>query len=205
MGKPATRPPRRLSSDDRRRQLTDIAYSMVAHEGSDSISLDEIAERADVTRNLLYHYFPRGRRDILLAAARRCGDDLTRGFTTDPELSLEERLARNFAIFFDHAERRSDAWRVLLLTRNSADPEVRAIGDDYRERIVTGVASNHFGTEQPPELARVALRSFMAFSETALDEWSRTDVPREQILAMLGRTLVALVAATKDIEQGAEA
>ena len=63
----AKRSPRRLSRDARRDQLIDVAMPLVAEHGLSGFSLDELAQRADVTRNLLYHYFPRGRLDVFLA------------------------------------------------------------------------------------------------------------------------------------------
>lgn len=198
MAAPHPEAPRRLAPDDRRRQLTEIAYGMVAAAGSDQVSLDEIAKRAGVTRNLLYHYFPRGRRDLLLAAVDRSGEDLTRDFITDPGVPLDQRLARNFARFFDHAVEQTDAWRILMMTRSSPDEEVRGLAGVYREKIISGVAMNHFGTAEPPELGRIALESFLAYSEHALDAWRGSDIPRQQILELLGRTLVATVAAAKE-------
>jgi len=40
---------------------------VVADQGFTEFSLEEVAAHADVTRNLLYHYFPRGRPDVAVA------------------------------------------------------------------------------------------------------------------------------------------
>src|SRR3954470_8978160 len=93
----ATRAPRRLSSEARREQLAQIAQELVARDGHAGFSLDEVAERADVTRNLLYHYFPRGRLDLFLAAVRRGGEQIAGGWVVDEAIPREQRVAANFA------------------------------------------------------------------------------------------------------------
>ena len=100
---------RRLPPEQRRAQLADAALALAARQGQAGLSLDDVAERAGVTRNLLYHYFPRGRLDVFLAALTRAGDTLTGDFIVDPSRPLAERLAANTDRALEHAERGSDA------------------------------------------------------------------------------------------------
>ena len=62
------------------------------------------------------------------------------------------------------------------------------------------MALNHLGTDDPPPLARVALRAYLDFHQTALDEWRDSGLDREALLALLERTLTATVAAVRDAE-----
>jgi AcrR family transcriptional regulator len=193
---PAERAPRRLSSEARREQLATVAQELAARDGYASFSLDEVAERADVTRNLLYHYFPRGRLDLFLAAVHLGGEQLTSGWVTDIELSIEARLAANFGRMIEHAAAPSPAWLVYRQARAMGEPEVVEALGTYLERVVASVSLNHLGTEDPPPLARVAIGAYLAFAERALDEARELGVPRDQVLALLGETLVATIAAT---------
>ena len=189
---------RRLPPEQRRAQLAEAALEVAALQGYAALSLDEVAERAGVTRNLLYHYFPRGRLDVFLAALERAGDELTGDFIVDPEQPLAERLAANTARAIEHAARPSDAWVVARHARSAAEPEIQAVRERYRDAVVTGMALNHLGTADPPPLARVALRAYLDFHQTALDEWRDTDLDREALLALLERTLTATVAAARE-------
>ena len=72
-GGTAQRSPRRLARAARASQLVESAMPVIAEQGFSDFSLDEVAERADVTRNLLYHYFPQGRSDLAVAVAERAG------------------------------------------------------------------------------------------------------------------------------------
>ena len=188
---------RRLPPEQRRAQLVDAALALAARQGHAGLSLDDVAERAEVTRNLLYHYFPRGRLDVFLAALERAGDELTGDFIVDPELPLAERLAANTDRAIAHAERASDAWLVWRHARSAAEPEIQAVRDRYRDALVTGMALNHLGTADPPPLARVALGAYLDFHQTALDEWRDTELDRETLLMLLERTLTATVAAAR--------
>ena len=60
------------------------------------------------------------------------------------------------------------------------------------------MALNHLGTDDPSPLARVALRAYLDFHQTALDEWRDSELDREALLMLLERTLIATVAAVRD-------
>jgi AcrR family transcriptional regulator len=184
-----------MAPEQRRAQLVEAAMASAAARGYAGLSLDDVGERAGVTRNLLYHYFPRGRLDLYLAALERAGDELTGDFIVAPEQSLPERLAANTERAIQHAARASDAWLVWRHARAAAEPEILAVRDRYRDELVTGMSLNFLGTGDPAPLARVALRAYLDFHETALDEWRDSGLGRAALLAMLERTLSATVEA----------
>jgi len=189
------RPQRRLSKEARREQLVTAAMPVVAEQGFGDASLEEIAERADVTRNLLYHYFPRGRTDVVLAVVERAGAELSDDWVIDQELPLPERLAANFGRMLDHALAPSDAWRIYRRARSAGQPEIDEIVTRYAERVIASVALNHLRTADPPPLVHIALTGFVAYAEAALDEARTTRASREQVMQLLSDTLVATVRA----------
>src|SRR3954452_5945655 len=144
---------RRLSPEARREQLAEIAQELIAAEGYASFSLDAVAERAGVTRNLLYHYFPRGRLDLFLAVIERGGEQLTGGWVTDRDLPLPERQAANLARMLEHGRGPSSAWSGHRPAPAIADPEAQAMHNRYIGRVVEAVCLNNFGTARPPKLA----------------------------------------------------
>jgi AcrR family transcriptional regulator len=192
-------PRRRLPPAERKANLAQAALEVAAAQGYANLSLDDVASRAGVTRNLLYHYFPRGRLDVFLAALGRAGEELTGDWLTDADRPLDEKLEANFLRYVDAAEQPTDAWRVLLHARATADPEIERLRNGYRDAAVASIALNHLGTDDPPPLALIALRGFVDYAETALDEWRGTDLDREAVLGLLSRTLVATVAAARDM------
>ena len=171
---------------------------LIAESGLRDFSLDELAASADVTRNLLYHYFPRGRSDILVAVAERAGHELTDDWVTDESIPLPERMAMNFTRFIGHATTPTDAWRIHRLGRSAQEPELQEIIQRFEEVVISSVSLNNFGTPDPPPLARLAIKGFIAFSETVLDEARDSGVPEQQVLAMVAQTFRRTLQATAD-------
>ncbi len=195
---PSERQPRRLDRDARREQLIDAAVTVVAEHGHAGLSLDRVAERSGVTRGLIYHYFPRGRRDLFLAAVDRAGRELTEGWLTDTETPLEERLAANFSRFFEHALAPSEIWLVHRQAGLAGDPEVDRISGRYQAIVIAAVARNHFDSDDPPAPQRAALRAYLDFAERALDEWRELGLDPESLYPMLTATLLTVVASIRD-------
>lgn len=195
-----TGPAKRLPSAARREQLVRAARAVAAREGYGHTSLDEVAERAGVSRNLLYHYFPRGRLDLFLAAVELGGEELARDWVTDPEIPLEQRLAANLARVVEHAMEPSDAWLLYRQALGSGEPEVEELAERQRTLVVEGISQNHFGTTDPPPYAAVALRSYVAFAELALDQCRRRDLDSDVVTVMLTRTLLAVVEAAREAD-----
>ena len=145
-----TRTPRRLSKEARYQQLVELAMPIVAEQGFAEFSLEQLAERADVTRNNLYRYFPRGRPDIAAAVVREAGSELLAGWVTDPSLALDARLRANTAHIAKHAFGPSAAWRIHRKARAADQPEIAEIVADYLDTVVANIALNNLGTADPP-------------------------------------------------------
>lgn len=170
---------------------------IVARQGLGEFSLDAVAERAGVTRNLLYHYFPRGRADLGLAVVARAGEQLTRGWEVDEAVPLAERLAANFSRIMDHALAPTHAWRIHRMGRASPDPEVGALVDRFVEVVISSIAVNHLHTATPPALVRLTLRGFVAYTETVLEQARVAGLPRPAVADLLAQTLTATIGAAQ--------
>ena len=64
---------RRLSKQERRSQLVVLGIRLLETVPFHALSLDDVAERAGVSRSLLFHYFPT-KLDYLTAVVRGGGD-----------------------------------------------------------------------------------------------------------------------------------
>jgi AcrR family transcriptional regulator len=114
---PDTAPPRRrrLSRVERSREVLDAAESVIADRGIQASSMDEIAERAGVTKPVVYDHF--GSKDGLVAAlVLRAGADLA---TTVLEAVTaagdpESALAAGLAAYFQFMQDRRTSWSSLL-------------------------------------------------------------------------------------------
>jgi AcrR family transcriptional regulator len=184
-------PPRRLPPAQRREQLIDSALAIAAQEGHENLAFEKVANKAGVTRNLVYHYFPGGRQELLEAAVHRAGEQLSSGWVTDPEIPLAERLASNLNRMMDHAEQPTDAWQLYRQGRGAVDPKLLEIARVYRERVIGTIALNQLGTSEPPPIVRIALDGFLAYVETVIESALQQEMPREQVIELVGGTLMS--------------
>ena len=67
--------PGRLSRSERRLQLLRVAEALFSSEGYHHVSMDDIADRAQVSKPVLYRHFP-SKLDLYLAVVDECGRDL---------------------------------------------------------------------------------------------------------------------------------
>ena len=185
--------PKRLPPAVRREQLIDAALFIAAHEGYDNLAFEKVANQAGVTRNLVYHYFPGGRQELLEAAAHRAGEQLSSDWVTDPGVPLPERLATNLSRMMDHAEEPTEAWLLYRQGRGSVDPKLLEIMALYREKIITTISLNQLGTADPPRVVRIALDGFIAYAETVVEAALGEGLPRERVVELVGGTLAATV------------
>jgi AcrR family transcriptional regulator len=185
-----------MSRKARREQLVAVALPIAAERGFAGLSLEDVAARADVTRNLLYHYFPRGRQDLAAATVREAGRELSADWVIDDAVPLTERLAANFARVVDHALTPTDVWRVHRRARAADQPELSEIAAEYEEKVIASISLNHLGAPNPPPATRLALTGYLAFAEATLDQARATDVQRAQVIQIVRDALVATLSAT---------
>ena len=184
-------PPRRLPPAERRDQLIDCALAIAARDGYENLAFEAVANRAGVTRNLVYHYFPGGRQQLLEASVHRAGEQISSGWVTDPDVPLGERLASNLNRMIDHASEPTDAWRLYRQGRGTVDPALLEIARGYRERVIGNIALNQLGTTVAPPLVRIALDGFLAYVETVIESSIEKEIPREQVLELFSGTLMS--------------
>src|SRR3954470_11953884 len=184
-------PPRRLPPAERREQLIDSALALAAQEGHENLAFEAVANRAGVTRNLVYHYFPGGRQQLLEAAVHRAGEQLSSGWVTDPGVPLGERLVSNLNRMMDHAAEPTDAWQLYRQGRSLIDPTLLQISRQYRERVIGTIALNQLGTTEPPPIVRIALDGFLAYVETVIESAIEQEMPRDQVIELVSGTLMA--------------
>ena len=184
-------PPRRMRPAERRQQLIDAALTIAAKEGHENLAFEKVANRAGVTRNLVYHYFPGGRQELLEAAVHRAGEHLSSGWVTDPKIPLGERLQANLNRMMDHAEEPTDAWQLYRQGRATVDPRLLEIAREYREQVIGLIALNQLGSAEVPPIVRIALDGFMAYVETVIESAIEQEMPREQVIELVRGTLMS--------------
>lgn len=185
---------RRLTPDARRAELLRAGETVFTTKGYDDVSIEDIAEAAGVSKNLLYHYFS-GKRELYIATIRAAtGEMLER---TEPDLSLEpiERLRtsidEHIAYVEDHA-----AGYIKLLRGAAGDEEVEAILADARRRVVERTVEALPNAALTPRLV-LALHGWVAFIDQVSIAWlEERSLSRYDLREMLVHQFVAILAAS---------
>src|SRR4051794_39378317 len=182
----------RLDPEQRRRQILAAARGLFIENGYEQTSTGQIAAAAGVTRGLLHHYFG-SKRDLYLAVVEDGAELFPDSLSTETSgLAPAEVARRNLAVLLDSMENQRDLW--LSARGFSRDPELDAIADRPREKVIARIVFNQTGANDAPEELRFLLRCFLGLGDTAAREWLEHDrASREQVEAILFATLQALL------------
>jgi len=128
-------PRRRLSPDDRRAELLALGAEVFGKRPYDEVRIDEIAERAGVSRALMYHYFP-DKRAFFAAVVKGQADRLFETTNTPPtpgQNLFEEVRGGVLAYMQYHQEHPHAAWAAYVGLGRS-DPVLLGIDDEAKDR-----------------------------------------------------------------------
>jgi AcrR family transcriptional regulator len=117
----------RLPRPARRRQLLGAAQEVFVAQGYHAAAMDEIAERAGVSKPVLYQHFP-GKLELYLALLDESVEGLV-GTVRDALSSTtdnKQRVPATFQAFFDFVSSSGEAFRLVFESDLSNEPEVRA-------------------------------------------------------------------------------
>ena len=107
---------RRLSPEDRRAELLALGAEVFGKRPYDEVRIDEIAERAGVSRALMYHYFP-DKRAFFAAVVKDEADRLYEATNNEPVVGLtmfEEVRMGVLAYMAYHEQNPEAAWAAYV-------------------------------------------------------------------------------------------
>ncbi|WP_297737937.1 TetR/AcrR family transcriptional regulator [Nocardioides sp.] len=122
---------RRLSADDRRRQLVGIGLAMIIETPIQDLSLDQVAAEAGISRGLLFHYFPT-KTDFYLACISAAGRRILRNTAPDESASGADQVWGMVTAMVEQIERRRSFYLTLVHGSGVADPRVSEVYDSVR-------------------------------------------------------------------------
>jgi AcrR family transcriptional regulator len=185
-------PRRRMSAADRREVILDAALDEFALNGFHETSLEGVAERAGISKALIYEHFS-SKRDLHGALLGRYVHGLLEGVigaigTADPP---EERLRGGADAFLAWVEGNREPWRLMV--RSPADGAIVASGGHVQREIAHAIASLMQAdiTEEVEEgfsdvqfEVEMAAQQIVGSLRGLADWWdAHRDVPRERLLA----------------------
>jgi AcrR family transcriptional regulator len=166
---------RRLSPADRRAELLALGAEVFGKRPYDEVRIDEIAERAGVSRALMYHYFP-DKRAFFAAVVKDEADRLYEATNMDFATGLtmfEEVRIGVLAYMAYHQQNPEAAWAAYVGLGRS-DPVLLGIDEEAKNRqlehimtrigeVVAGVQEAKLESDVERDL-RVILNGWLAFT-----------------------------------------
>jgi len=186
---------RRMPAAERRKGILEAGLDVFAEGGYAETTLDEVAERAGVSKALIYEHFPSKRelyKEILETWVGELLGTVLAAATAAGEKS-EDRLVAGLDGLLVFVEERRDAWRLLI--RHRASDDVTETFDRLFEEVARII-----GAMMAPEMPRsllpegvefelvldVMARQLMGAVTAAANWWDEhREVAREQVLAMV--------------------
>jgi len=116
----------RLPRLARRRQLLDAAREVFVARGYHAAAMDEIADRAGVSKPVLYQHFP-GKQELYLALLDESVEQLIEAVRMALRSTNENRQRVNatFSAYFEYVAEHSGTFRLVFESDFANDPAVR--------------------------------------------------------------------------------
>lgn len=164
-------PRRRLSPDDRRSELLALGAEVFGQRPYDEVRIDEIAERAGVSRALMYHYFP-DKRTFFAAVVRAEGERLFESTDTAPEpgRSLFDQVRAGVLAYVRYDEEHPHGAWAAYIGMGRSDPVLRGVEDIDNDRQanrilarITEAAAGALDSKFERD-ARITIHGWLAFT-----------------------------------------
>jgi AcrR family transcriptional regulator len=179
----------RLPRGARRLQLLRAAQDVFVAQGFHAAAMDDIADRAGVSKPVLYQHFP-GKRELYLALLEEHVSELAdrvaeaMGRTDDNR----ERVDAAVGAYFEFIDSEGEAFRLVFESDLRNDADVRAIVDRGTgvcvEAIAEVIAAD---TGADPERALLLAAALTGLSETSARWWlpRKGTVSRDEAVALI--------------------
>lgn len=182
---------RRLTRGERREQLLQAAMEAFVEAGYHATAMDDIAERAGVSKPVLYQHFE-SKHDLYLGLVDEQSDHLVRliedalGSTTENA----ERVAATVGAFFEFVDRADAGYRLIFASDQSSDPDVQGRLDRSIQACVDAITrSIEQDTDLPAAQAHLLGVSLLGMAQACAERWVAEGraVPRERAAELVAQ------------------
>src|ERR1700751_3186780 len=115
----------RLPRHERRRQLLDAALEVFVSQGYHAAAMDDIADRAGVSKPGLYQHFP-GKLDLYLALLDASSDTIIPDTRAAPDSTKDNkpRVEATIDVFYDYVASDTGAFKLVFESDLTNEPAV---------------------------------------------------------------------------------
>jgi AcrR family transcriptional regulator len=163
----------RMPRSARRAQLLDSALEVFVAHGYHAAAMDDIAERAGVSKPVLYQHFP-GKLELYLALLDQSCDtiiDASRNALTSTD-DNKQRVTATMHVFYDYVASAQGAFRLVFESDLTNEPAVRERVERVTIECSDAIAAViHEDTGLPPEQSRLLAVSLVGMAQVSARFW----------------------------------
>ncbi len=179
----------RLPRTARRAQLLAAAQDVFAANGYHAAGMDEIAERAGVSKPVLYQHFP-GKLELYMALLEKHVDELIRRVTEAMDSTTDNKVRVRNAVgaYFDFVDGESQAFRLVFESDLRGEPLVQEAVERATNASVNAITTTITADAGLDEhRARLLAVGLVGVSQVAARTWLADNraLPKEEAISLI--------------------
>jgi AcrR family transcriptional regulator len=189
---------RRLTVEQRREQLIEVALELFGSRPPEEVGLDDVARAAGASRPLVYRYFAGGKQQLYEAALRSAASELTTRFRVDGQGTPTEQLAGVLDGYFTFVAEHAAGYGALLRGGSVVETaRTSAIVDEVR-RVALRRTLRYLGVRAAGPRLTLLVRSWISVVEASALSWldEGRQIPPDSLRDWLVDEFLAMSAAT---------
>jgi AcrR family transcriptional regulator len=189
VAEPTSRVTPRLRRSDRRAQLLSAARRAFVAQGYHSAAMDDIADRAGVSKPVLYQHFP-SKLELYLALLSESAEELVRlvRAALHETRDNDERVHRAVEAYFTFVADNDQAYRLIFESDLRGQPMVEEIVDQATDSCIAAITDTiTTDTGVDLERSRLLAAALVGLSQVSARYWltQGAGVPRAEAIEML--------------------
>jgi AcrR family transcriptional regulator len=179
----------RMPRSARRAQLLDAALEIFVSQGYHAAAMDDIADRAGVSKPVLYQHFP-GKLELYLALLDQSCDTIIAAVESALEATTDnkQRVAATMEVFYEYVADTGAAFRLVFESDLRSQEAVRERLDRVTNSCADAIAHViHDDTGLPQEESRLLAASLVGMAQVSARFWLDADgaLPRRHAAALV--------------------
>src|SRR5262245_58877432 len=167
----------RMPRDARRVQLLESALEVFVAQGYHAAAMDDIADRAGVSKPVLYQHFP-GKLELYLALLDQSCDTIIAACKHALESTEDnkQRVTATMHVFYDYVASAQGAFRLVFESDLTNEPAVRERVDRVTRECADAIADViHEDTGLSGEQSQLLAASLVGMAQVSARVWLVTD------------------------------
>ncbi len=174
-----------MTGSERRHQLINIARSLFAERGYESTSIEEVAQRAGVSKPVVYEHFG-GKEGLYAVVVDREMSALLDGITSSlTNNRYRPRVERVVLALLTYVEERTDGFRLLLRDSPAAisSGTYSSLINDAVNQVASILAGDFTRRGLDPELAPLYAQALVGSVTMTAQWWVDAREPKKEVVA----------------------